>query len=161
MITLTTKVWADGLTGREVTDFLLRAGDEDYRRWWPGTHLQFHTLRHVGGDVGNLIYFEELVGKRHERTQALVVELVPGRRLVWQLKKGIRWPIWIELELQDGAGGVAITQTTRVGYEGAGRILDPLLRLYFSRGYARALDDHATTEFPRLRELLHGPGSSR
>jgi hypothetical protein len=161
VITLTTKVWADGLTGREVTDFLLRAGDEDYRRWWPGTHLQFHTLRHAGGDVGNLIYFEEFVGKRHERTQALVVDLVPGRRLVWQLKKGVRLPVWIQLEFQDGAGGVAITQTTRAGYEGAGRILDPLLRLYFSRGYARALDDHATTEFPRLRELLHGPGSSR
>jgi hypothetical protein len=156
MITLISTVWAGGLTGREVTDFLLRAGDEDYRRWWPGTHLQFHTLRRVDGDIGNLIYFEELVGKRHERTQALVVDLAPGLRLVWQLKKGFRLPIWIRLEFQDGAGGVTITQTTRAGYEGAGRILDPLLRLYFSRGYARALDDHARTEFPNLRDLLHG-----
>ncbi len=156
MITLTTKVWVGGLAGREVTDFLLRAGDEEYRRWWRGTHLQFHTLRRAEGDVGNLVYFEEFVGKRHERMQAVVVDLVPGRRLAWQMKRGIRLPIWVQLELEDGAGGVTITQTTRVGYQGAGRLLDPLLRLYFSPGYAQALDDHARTEFPKLRELLHG-----
>jgi hypothetical protein len=36
-----------------------------------------------------------------------------------------------------------------------GRILDPLLRLYFSQDFARAMDDHVKTEFPKLMELLH------
>jgi hypothetical protein len=145
----------DGLTGREVTDFLLRAGDEEYRRWWKGTHLQYHTLRRVPGDVGNVIYFEEFVGTRHERTKAVVVDLSPGRRLVFQMKRGIRLPIWLELELQDDARGVTITQRVRAGFGGIGRVLDPLLRLYFSPEYHQALDEHARTELPMLRDLLH------
>jgi uncharacterized protein YndB with AHSA1/START domain len=155
MITLTTRVRVDGLKGKEVTDFLLQADDEDYRRWWRGTHLKYHTVRRVDGDVGNLIYFEEFVGRRHERTKAVVVALSPGRRLVMQMKRGIRLPIWLELELEDDAGGVTITQRIRAGYEGAGRVLDPILRRYFSREYHQALDEHAWTEFPMLRDMLH------
>lgn len=155
MIALTTRFRVEGLTGREVTDFLLTAGDEEFRRWWPGTHLEYHTVRRRAGGLGNLLHYEELVGRRRERIDAVVVDLIPGRRLVWQIKRGLRLPIWVALEFEDGAGGVTITQQTRAGFEGAGRVLDPLFRLYFSSSYQRALDEHARTEFPMLRDLLH------
>lgn len=155
MIALTTKLRVEGLTGREITDFLINAGDEEFRRWWPGTHLEYHTVRRRAGGLGNLLHYEELVGGHRERIDAVVVDLIPGRRLVWQIKRGIRLPIRVLLEFEDDAGGVTITQTTRAGFEGAGRILDPVFRLYFSREYEQALEAHARTEFPMLRDLLH------
>ena len=60
------------------------------------------------------------------------------------------------VQLDDFAGGVEITHTLRAGFRGAGRFLDPLLRLFFSRGFAQALDDHVRTEFPMLRDRLSG-----
>ena len=39
---------------------------------------------------------------------------------------------------------------------GVGRLLDPILRLYLSPRFAAELDEHIHTEFPRLRDYLHG-----
>jgi hypothetical protein len=70
------------------------------------------------------------------------------------LVKVIRLPARLELELTDYEGGVAITHTTSAGFSGAGRILDPLVRLYFSKRFAQALDEHVKTEFQLLRDHL-------
>jgi hypothetical protein len=43
-----------------------------------------------------------------------------------------------------------------VGFRGVGRVLDPILRLFLSSRFAAALDEHVHTEFPRLRDYLHG-----
>jgi hypothetical protein len=34
-------------------------------------------------------------------------------------------------------------------------VLDPLFRLYFSRRFAAAMDEHVRKEFPLLRDRLH------
>jgi hypothetical protein len=97
---------------------------------------------------------DEYVGTRRLRMRGIVVEALPRKRLVWQLVKATRLPAWLELELTDYEGGVAITHTTSAGFRGAGRILDPLVRLYFSKQFARELDEHVKTEFPLLRDRL-------
>jgi len=80
----------------------------------------------------------------------------PGRKIVSQFRKGVKLPVWFVLELADDSAGVAITHTIRAGFSGFGRLFDPIFRLYFSRDFERAMDAHARTEFPRLRDLLHG-----
>ena len=45
MLTLRSDVLVPGVTGRQITDFLLAPTDDRYRRWWPGTHLRFHVVR--------------------------------------------------------------------------------------------------------------------
>jgi hypothetical protein len=80
-----------------------------------------------------------------------VVEAIPGRRLVWQLRKVIKLPVRLSPDLTDDDGGVAITHTIEAGFEGPGRLLDPLIRLYFSGKFAAAMDEHVRTEFPLLR----------
>ena len=60
----------------------------------------------------------------------------------------------LSLDRADGDGGVEITHTTQAGYRGPGRLLDPVLKLYFSNAFAHGLDEHVKTEFPRLRDLL-------
>jgi hypothetical protein len=155
MLTLHTEIRVDGITGTEIFDFLVNPDDESYRAWWPGTHLQLH-IRERGGDdhVGDVIYMDEYVGKRRLRMSAIVTEAVPGKKLVWRLKRGIKLPARLYLELADYEGGVAITHAIRTGFRGAGRVLDPVLKLFLSAGFARDMDDHARTEFPRLRDLL-------
>ena len=154
MLTLQTSVDLDGITAAEIFDFLADPDDGSYQAWWPGTHLQLHVLERGLDHVGDLIYMDEYVGMRRLRMTALVTDAIPARKLAWQLKKGILLPAWLSLELEDRDGGVKITHTTRAGLRGVGRVLDPLLRLMFSNRFARELDEHVRTEFPRLRDLV-------
>jgi hypothetical protein len=103
---------------------------------------------------------DEYVGRRHLRMAAVAVQAVPGRLLVWRLRRGVRLPARLILELDDRDGGVAVRHTIRAGFGGIGRVLDPLLRLYLSPAFAAALDDHVRTEFPMLADRL-GAGSPK
>ncbi len=157
MLRMTTRVDVKGLSGKAIWDFMLNCTDEEYRRWWPGTHLAFHTLERCPGDVGNLVYFDEYVGGRRLRFEGIVAENVPGKRLVWQMKQVVRLPGWLMLDLLDHAGGVTVVHTLQVGWAGIGSVFDPLLRLYLSAHFEQELQEHAQTEFPRLAEMLSFP----
>ena len=151
MITLQSRTHVAGVSGAQIIDFLLNCDDAEYQRWWPGTHLHFHTLRFRPGDVGNTIFMDEMIGRRRVRFTGVVTELIPGKKLVWQWKHAAR----LVLEFQDDAKGVRITHTLCAGFPGPGRLLDPILRkLYLTKEFARAMDDHVHDEFPRLAALL-------
>jgi len=49
---------------------------------------------------------------------------------------------------------VEIVHTITIGFNGAGRILDPLLKMVFSEDFEKALNEHARIEFHKLAELL-------
>jgi hypothetical protein len=155
MIVICSKTHVARLKGREITAFLLNPADAKYQRWWKGTHLAFHPVRGSGQEVGDLVYMDEFIGARRVRMTGAVTESIPGKKITWQFRKGIRLPLWLSLELADDEEGVAITHTLRAGFEGAGSILDPLLRLYLSEKFARAMDDHVKTEFAKLEGQLH------
>jgi hypothetical protein len=154
MITLQSKVDVDGISAEALSDFMLNCTDADYQRWWPGTHLAFHTLKRIPGNIGNLVYFDEYVGKRRLKFQGVVSVYEPGRRIVWQMKWLVRLPAWLILEFESRPGGVRLVHALRAGYAGPGRIFDPLLRLYLSHEFGQELDRHAHVEFPKLGELL-------
>jgi uncharacterized protein YndB with AHSA1/START domain len=86
MITIKSRLFVGGLMGREVFDFLMNATDEDYRRWWPGTHLRLHALERHKGHVGGVFYMDEYIGKRRVRMKGVVLEAERARRIVWQLE---------------------------------------------------------------------------
>jgi hypothetical protein len=152
MIAICTKMHVAGLKGREVTAFLLNPTGLDYQRWWKGTHLHLHPIK---GSTGEVVYMDELIGARRLRLTGVVIESVPGEKITWQLMRIIKLPVWLSLELKDDDEGVTITHTIRAGFAGVGRILDPILRVYFSEGFTSAMDDHVKTEFPKLRDMLH------
>ena len=154
MLALQTKIQVDGISGTEIFDFLAHPSDAAYQRWWLGTHLQLHPLKGTGEHVGDVIYMDEYIGERRIRMSALVSEAIRGQKLVWQLRRVVKLPIRLSLELVDYEGGVAITHTIEAGYRGPGRVVDPLLRLYFSSSFAESMDQHAKTEFPLLRDRL-------
>jgi hypothetical protein len=154
MVILQTRMQVEAITASEIFDFLANPDDESYRvlvaryassaphrRAWPRTHRR-------------VVYMDEYVGKRRLRMSAVVTEAAPGKKLDWQLRKRIRLPARLSLELEDYEGGVEITHTVRTGFRGVGRVLDPVLKIVMSEGFARDLDHHVRTEFPLLRDLL-------
>lgn len=157
MLTLESRVEVPGLRAREVTDFLLSPTDAAYQAWWPGVHRRFHRVAPGGVDhVGEHVLMDELVGSRRVRMSGVVEEADPGRRIVWRLVKGLRLPVRLTLELDDLGAAVSVRHTITAGWRGPGRLLDPLLRLYFSPRFTAAMDSHVRSEFTRLRGHLHG-----
>jgi len=153
MITLQSQLHIDGLRGNEIVGFLLSCTDQAYQAWWPGTHLKLHTRAHYPNNVGNIVFMDECIGKRRIKMVG-VVRVAEPAKIVWQLKKAIPLPVWLTLELADDAAGVTITHTIRAGFNGLGRLFDPLFRMYFSNEFGCAMDEHVKTEFPMLRDLL-------
>ena len=84
--------------------------------------------------------------------------MVSGQKIVWQLKKIVRLPAWLRLEFTDHLEGTEIKHTLEVGFQVIGRVIDPLLRLYFNADFAKELDEHARAEFPMLVSMLASQG---
>lgn len=154
MITMKTVVEARGISGKTISDFMLNCTNEDYRNWWAGTHLAFHTTKRFPSDHGNLVYFEEYVGRRRLKFAGVVVKSIPGKEIVWQMKKLIKLPVWLFLQFEDNDEGVAITHMIKAGFAGIGRLFDPFLRLYCTRRFEKDLEEHAHIEFNKLARIL-------
>jgi hypothetical protein len=160
MIRLTTNVLVPGVSAAEVCHFMIYCDDARYHGWWPEAHFRFHTIERKPGNVGNLVYYDELVGKRRLRFRAVITEFVPNRRIVWQMKAWIPLPAWLSLEFRETPDGLFITHTLVAGFDQAGRLLDPLIRVYLNRQFEKDLDEHARTEFKKLALLLRQPAIS-
>lgn len=154
MITMTTQVSVRNISGKAITDFMLDCTDEAYQAWWKEVHFAFHTIRRFPDDLGNIVFFDELVGTKRLKFSAMVIEAIPGRTLVWQLKSGVKLPGWLILKLTDTQDGVEISHTLKLGYQGLGRKLDPLIRLFLSEGFEKALTEHVQIEFSKLAQIL-------
>lgn len=157
-MTLTTEMTVDGLTGRQITDFLLNCDDDRYQAWWPGTHLELHVLEPGAADhVRDVVLMDEYVGSRHLRMVGEVESVVPGEQIVWRLGWGgfrFSLPIRLTLTLRTRDRGVHLRHSITAGWPGPARMLDPLWRLYLSRSFAGAMERHVQTEFPLLRDML-------
>src|SRR5262249_32894591 len=89
-----------------------------------------------------------------------LVELVPGWKLVWQMRRPLfRLPVKLIFTLQDDGSGVQVEHAIEVGYTGVGTFLDSLLRLFFPESFAADKDEHVRTELPKLKELLRESGT--
>ena len=154
MIAMRAEVIVNGISGKAVSDFMLNCTNEDYQNWWPGTHLSFYTTIRFPDDLGNLVHFDEYVGRRRLKFDGVVVKNVPGKELIWQMKKVVRVPAWLALEFDDSDDRVVITHTLRVGFTGIGRLLDPIWRLYLSKSFEKDMEEHACTEFTKLVTIL-------
>jgi hypothetical protein len=158
-LTLESELTVTGLTGREVTDFLLDPADDRYQDWWPGTHLAFHrTSEGPGaGHLGDSVLMDEYVGSRRIRMVGEVVDAIPGERIVWRMRPwGLRLPVHLTLTLHTEVRDVRVRHVITAGWTGRARVLDPLWGIYLSRSFAGAMDRHVRTEFPLLRDLLRG-----
>ena len=154
MIEMVAEVMVSGVTGEQITGFMLNCEDKSYRDWWPGTHLAMHTIKRFAENRGNLVFFDEYVGNRRLRFNGIVVENIPGKKVVWQMVKWIKLPARVVLECTEQNNQLMISHTLRAGVSGIGRLLDPILRLYLNRNFEKDLGEHAHIEFTRLAHRL-------
>jgi uncharacterized protein YndB with AHSA1/START domain len=155
MFSIATRMHVAGLSGQEITDFLSTCDDEAYRRWWPGTHFHLHTVKGTPGSVGRVVFMDELVGNRRVKLTCELVDLMPGRKLVWQVRRPLfRLLVRLVFQLKDDDTGVQIVQSIQAGFSGFAGFLDPIFRLFFPASFAAAKDEHVRTEFPKLRDFL-------
>lgn len=151
-----TQAIVKNLSAKEVFDFLINPSDDRYHAWWPGVHLQYHNRRTEPGNVGNLVYMDEYIGKWRARFTFVVIKADQNQRITWQMAKGIKLPAWLDLQLQDTAKGVKIDHIVSIGFPGLiGRITDPLFGLYFNDRKKQYTTEHVHEEFARLSQLLH------
>ncbi len=87
MITLKTTVKVKGITSKDIYNFMLNCTDADYQQWWQGTHLSCHTVKRYPGNIGNVIYVDEYVGKYRLKGYAVITRLVPYSRWFIKSKK--------------------------------------------------------------------------
>ncbi|MFZ5568810.1 MAG: hypothetical protein ACOZF0_00285 [Thermodesulfobacteriota bacterium] len=154
MITLKTIVKVKGITSKDIYDFMLNCTDADYQRWWAGTHLVCHTVKHYPGDIGNIIYADEFVGKYRVKGHAVITRLVPYSEMVYQIKKLIKLPAWFTMIFEEVDDGLNIVHIVEVGFHGIGRIIDPIIRFFLNDDFESALNAHAHEEFPKLAKML-------
>ena len=101
MITIKTEIFVDGILGKEITDFLLNCNDENYQKWWNGTHIRLHNLKKYPDNIGNIVFMDEYIGEQRVKMKGIVKDAIPGEKIIWQLKKIIKLPIKLFLELED------------------------------------------------------------
>ena len=154
MVVLQTRVFVKGVTGKRMTDFFVNCSDTEYQRWWEGTHLEFHTVTRTADVIGSQVYFDEYVGKHRLKFKGRITHNAAGNRIEYRLARGLVLPAWFVMEFRDQPDGIDIIHTVRAGYQGIGKVLDPLIRLYLSSDFEKALNEHAATEFPKLGDLL-------
>ncbi|MDI6742479.1 MAG: hypothetical protein QMD11_07020 [Smithella sp.] len=154
MVTLKTIINVTGITSKDIYDFMLNCTDADYQRWWKGTHLFCHTVKQYPGNIGNVIYVDEYVGKYRLKGYAVIARLVPYSEMVYQIKKMVKLPARFTMKFEDVEGGINIIHIVEAGFHGIGKILDPLIRLYLSDEYEANLNAHAQEEFPELAAML-------
>jgi len=157
MIKHTVKLIVPKARAVQFYDFMIEPCSQRYSQWWPGEHLQFHIVKN--GDenhLGDIVFMDEYLGKNRRLTgYAIVKTATRPNRIEWQMKKaGIRLPVVVELELSDSHEGVRLKHELRIGYSGAGRLLDPFIKLYFNKSYRKALEEHCKIEWFRLAEYL-------
>jgi hypothetical protein len=87
MLTIESRFFVAGVCGREITDFLLDCTDDRYKAVVAGYHLELHALSRRRGHVGDIVLMDKYVGKHRVRMQAVVVHVVPGQKIVWQLRE--------------------------------------------------------------------------
>ena len=154
MITLHSEVSVQGIRGDEFLNFMLNCTDADYQEWWPDVHLAFHAIQRYPNEIGNIVYFDEFIGTTRLKFKGVVKEYIPGRKITWQMIRGVRLPTWLEIECKQPTDDLHIVHTLKAGFSGLGKIFDPLIRVYLSENFCVELNDHAQTEFPMLVKLL-------
>lgn len=154
MLIFKTEVNISGITGKEVTDFFLDCDDIAYQKWWRGTHFRYHFIKRSPRVVGSIIFIDEMVGKYRLKKEAIIIKFVPAKEFVCQFKWFIRLPAKFLIRLEDNKDGLRIMHQVTVGLNGLGRILDPFLRIVYSKPFEDALDEHVRIEFQKLRDFL-------
>jgi hypothetical protein len=141
----------------EFYDFMVDPPQETYARWLPGEHHEFHVVKHSKTTpIGDLIFFDQHIGEKHRLTfYAITRAADKPNRVLYQMRRfGVNLPAYLELQFNDTADGLCLTETIRIGFCGLGKLFDPIIRLFFNPVFFDAMNAHHKREWANLAEIL-------
>ncbi len=148
----------EGAVAAEFFGFMVDPPQEIYARWLPDEHHEFHIVRRSQTTpVGDLIFFDQHIGKKHRLTFYAITRTAdkPDHVLFQMRRCGINLPGYLDLQFHDTADGLCLTETISMGFNGPGKLIDPILRLFFSKSFFNDMDGHHKREWANLAEILH------
>ena len=154
MFVLHTNVYIKKLKSKSICKFLINCTDDLYQKWWPGTHFVFHTLKSYSNIIGNIVIFDEYIGKSRIKTKAKIIKYIPEKEIIWQMIKLIKLPIFVRIKLSDTNNGVKIKHSIYAGFKGISSIFDFIFRLFLSKKFVKELDNHVKYEFNKLKDVI-------
>jgi hypothetical protein len=126
--------------------------------WLPEEHFVYKLVKKSpGSPLGDIVYFDEILGapKFRLKFKATIVVADKPSNIVYQMRKfGVNLPAFLEFRFTDTAGALALEHHLRMGYKGPGSLLDPVIRLFYGKGFFKALAGHCEREWAALPELL-------
>ncbi len=138
--------------------FMINPPQEIYALWLPEEHHEFHVVRRgKTTPLGDLIFFDQHIGKKHRLTFYAVIRAAknPAHVLFQMRRFGMNLPGYLDLKFRDTADGLRLTETIRIGFGGFGKIFDPLMmRLFFSKSFFEEMNGHHKREWANLAEIL-------
>lgn len=159
MIIIPVDVKVKGLSAKDAMMFLIDCNDEMYSKSWPGVHIQKHRTKQGGPDhIGDVVYAFEHVGKGSLEVTMEVTKFTPYSYLEFRCKAG--WigsliPIIFYAEAEELPGDILhFKNTFKVGWNGIGKIFDPIIRLNFSEEFLAALHHHVSIEWQMISDSL-------
>jgi hypothetical protein len=104
-----------------------------------------------------MVYMNENLGeKRCLSFHAVVVKANRPNKIIWQMMKfGIKLPAFVEFELQNFSDELLLKHELKLGFNGIGKLLDPIIKIYFNKSFQEALETHCNIEWYKLRDLLN------
>jgi hypothetical protein len=146
-----------GAAAAEFFSFMIHAPQEIYAHWLPDEHHEFHVIKHSKTTpIGDLIFFDQHIGRKHRLTFYAITRVAekPNHVLFQMRRFGINLPGYLDLQFQDTADGIRLTETIKIGFNGPGRVLDPVIRLFFNKAFFNEMNGHHTREWANLAEIL-------
>ncbi|MDL2300281.1 hypothetical protein LJC01_01405 [Clostridiaceae bacterium OttesenSCG-928-D20] len=150
-----------GAKAEEFFDFMLNPIPEIYKHWLPEEHHEFYIVkRGESSPVGDLVFYDQHISKAHRLKFHAIVRIAENeRKIVYQMRKfGINLPGYLDLEFHNAEGCLLLREEIRIGFNGIGKILDPIIRLFFNKSFFTAMNSHHKREWSCLAELLAGEG---
>jgi hypothetical protein len=146
-----------GAKAENFFDFMVNPPPAVYAKWLPDEHYEFHLIKKgKKAPVGNYFYFDQNIGKKHRMkfNATLVIAKRPSQIVFRMQKFGIKLPGFLALKFENTPNGLILTEQIRIGFKGIGSVLDPFIRIVYSKRFFKEMDGHHKREWACLAECL-------
>lgn len=157
MVTYVLNSRLPGARAEDFFDFMVNAPQDVYKKWLPEEHYEYRIVKRSSeSPVGDLVYFDQNIGLKYRmKFYAVAKEANKPNRIVCQIRKfGINLPSLLELDFIDTEGGLDLTETLRIGFNGFGKICDPFIKIVYGDKFYKVFKDHHRREWKKLAEIL-------
>ncbi|MDR0811992.1 MAG: hypothetical protein LBN23_06965 [Paludibacter sp.] len=150
MITHTVNLLISNAKAKAFYDFMLNPNPEIFKKWLPKEHHEFYKIS------DGFYYYDEHLGDKYRLKfyAKSVVENKPNQWVIQMRKLGLNLPAFLDLQFRDTNQGLQLKHEVRIGWKGFLKIIDPVLKLFYTKDFFAALKGHCGREWIALAELL-------